>query len=512
MPESFFTQIKPVMDSSWMGALQNQRQLDLENAKQGAEMMRTGTPQEQAIGQSLLRKAGIDTTSFAPQTDFTVNPGAQQLQSAPRAQGPVAQIGQQGGSEAQFYQNKGYDVFNQRLKQSGITPVFEQVRGADGLMHNTENITKYVDTNNGKELDPAMVQQRVAATEGKTGLGVDQQMYNIQQMNPNTSNADISSVNPQFASLAKQQSALGAIPTGETNPTGAISSYQDTIAKSMGISQGMRGPQDQQAIQKAISDKDLQSAQAIANQRANEELAKTPLMSRIRAHAFSQTSSPAQAFGIGMDTIDKLESQGKLSASDAKEMRDNYVMSFNDETFTGTKGAGTGHYYQEKLKQKQRGTGYSYEPLTYRDAAGNLQQGNFAIPKTYAGDWRKYSNKDASGFINDLALSFGLSPEDKQTLAQYSKKNQGSLSNFFENPPQGVSTKLAQTSGLLVKMGTASNQPMYNTLTDVGQKAYDKYLAENPNANQQDALDRAYAAQGGAKNTDTSKAGMGALK
>jgi hypothetical protein len=499
MADSFFEQIKPTTDSSWMGALQNQRNLDLETAKQGAEMMRTGTPQEQAIGQALLNKSGLNTVSFAPMSDFKTAPGAAPLQNAPQAQGVVPQIGQQGGGEAQFYQNKGYDVFNQRLKQSGITPVFEQVRGADGLMHNTENIAKYVDTNNGKEIDPAMVQQRVAASEGKTGLGVDQQMYNVQQMNPNTSNADIASVNPQFAALAKQQTALGAIPTGETNPTGAIPSYQDTIAKTMGISQGMRSAQDQNAIQKVMSDRDLQSAQAIANQRANAEIAKTPLMSRIRAHAFSQTSSPAQAFGIGMDTIDKLESQGTLSPSEAKEMRDNYVMSFNDETFTGTKGAGTGHYYQEKLKQK-KGTGPGgYEPITYRDAAGNLVQGNFAIPKTYAGDWRKYANgNDRMSFVNDVSKSFALSPESEKVLTKFAKTNKN-VTDISKSPD--ATPELLRVFGLLEKGGTSANQPMYNTFTDVGQKAFDKFLADNPNDQngQQHAMEAAYAAQGGAK-------------
>ena len=390
MAGSFFEQLKPTVSDSWMGALQNQRQLDMENAKLGADMMRTGTPQEQALGQQLVQKAGLNTTSLAPATEFRNAPNYQHIQVPMAQQGPVAQMGQAGGNEAAYYQDQGASSFNNTLKQAGINvvdPTKQKATSKDLIQDPaTGDYLKYNPQSGKFDLN---ANQDVAQVFG--GLGLAQPTGPISQ-----------------ADAMRQSSA-------ELGQGAPVQTYQDAIAKQMGIQRGTQGME--QTIQKTMSDRDLQSAQAIADKRAQQEFSKQPLMQRIRSHAFSSTSSPAVAFGTGMDTIDKLEEQGTLSPSAAQEMRDNYVMSFNDETFTGTKGAGTGHYYQEKLKRKQRGTGPgSTESVEIFNAAGDLKTRRLAVPKAYAGNVHDYANTQPQEFIRQYSNTFDIPPDEQKDM------------------------------------------------------------------------------------------------
>jgi hypothetical protein len=380
MGNSFFNEIKPVGDNSWMAALGQQRQQQQDLAKLGEEFSRSSVDSVAAQGRQMLRNAGYDIPEPGQAKQFNYGPDYKQGVQAQAAQPGMASpaLGQVGGNEAQYYQNQGAGNFDAMVKNAGIQ---QEPTTQD------PNSGKYYRVVNGQKVN---ADEEVASMVGGAGMTTT----------PTSNLLDV-----------KRQSHIVENPN--------IQTYQDSIAKDMGFHRGGQGLE--QAIQGQMAKRDNQSAQAISDQNAQKEFANTDLLAKIRSHSFASTTSPAVAFGNGMQVIDQLEAQGKVSPRQALDLRDNFVLSFNDESFTGTRGTGSGKYFQEKLKKKT-GRGEKAEgvdSVEVFDARGNLTSDRLAIPKRYGSNVKQYAAENPLDFINQYSNTFLPTPEVKRDMIDF---------------------------------------------------------------------------------------------
>jgi hypothetical protein len=491
MGNSFFNEIKPVGDTSWMAALGQQRQQQQDLVKMGEEFSRSDVPSVAAQGRQMMRNGGYDIAEPGQAQPFNAGPDYQQGVQAQAAQPGMASpaLGQVGGNEAQYYQNQGASNYDAQLKAGGIN----LTKDKDGWSKDIQDASgNYMRWNPVTKKHDIPMNDQVAQMFG--GLGTV-----VSNTPEGYSPADV----------ARQDAAREMTYAVDRQAPVQSNTYQDSIAKGMGLPRGTADME--QAIQGQMAKRDNQSAQQLSDQAAQKKFAGEDLLTKIRNHAFSSTTSTAVAASNGINLIDQLEAQQKITPEKALELKDNFILSFHNEQTTGTHGItkeGLGYKGKRPAYTGPAGGGKRI-PLTYKDAAGNLQQGNFAIPESYAGDWRRYSNIKTDDFIYDASKSFGLDSESVKVLKEYAKKNEN-LSDFFENVPQNAPEKLKRAAGLLVKMGTTGNAPMYNTFDATGQAAYDEVMKKAPPGQEamyeQQAKEAAYAAQGN-KKANTSSGG-----
>lgn len=119
MADSFMEQIKPIGDSSWMGALNQKAQIKYDALEKAQKFLQSTSPASQELGASILRDYGYTDDQIRGQRK--ANPVEAATRAIPKTPTTaIPKAGEAGYAESKAFQSEGSNQFDQRLKDMGV--------------------------------------------------------------------------------------------------------------------------------------------------------------------------------------------------------------------------------------------------------------------------------------------------------------------------------------------------------------------------------------------------------